>query len=111
MGAGVDTLRCSPGWIIASGERTVATHRMAEDAPAVLARGEVLDDEFAQFACDAAGHAAMAPPQRFGGVRIEPGRGAEVPGRVGLGDAGVTRTGVAGHQHQTEPGSVLLRAG
>ena len=91
-------------------QRTVTTHGVAGDA-ALVADREVGLDQRRQLLHHVVIHAVVACPGLLGGVEVETGTQAEVPGLVGvIRHALATRAGVGRDDDQAELGSHTLRS-
>ena len=93
------------------GEGAVAAHGVAEDRLARGVGGEVGGDQGGQLGGDVALHAPVGGPGGPGGVQVEAGAEAEVPGVRLARDVVAARAGVGGDQHDPGRGGVGDRTG
>src|SRR6266404_4784031 len=90
-------------WILErDDERTMAAHRMAENAAPVGTEGKVRLNERAQFPGRVAVHAVMAAPGLGLGVKVKSGACAEIPTFIFARKTKAARAGIARHQDDTE---------
>ncbi len=89
----------------------MAAHGMPADATAIRDR-EVGLDQRRQFLDHVVVHAVVPGPGLLGGVDVEAGAQAEIPGFLGIvGYPFTPRTGVRRHQHQAQLGGQALGTG
>ena len=75
---------------------------MAKDAAAIRIGRKVGEHHLAQFVEYVVVHPVAARPGLLRGIQVEARAGTEFPIVRLAGDAGVARTGIAGHHHQSQ---------
>src|SRR6516162_10829622 len=84
---------------------------MPEDPDAAGNAREMRQHRLAQLVAYVVVHPKILRPRCLGSIQVEPGAGAEFPIVRLAGNAGLARTRVTGHQHQSVPCGEPLRTG